>query len=49
MSVSEPDVDVNLRVICYDETVRKLDSYYGIGEYTFIPVSEVKCIFIVIC
>ncbi|XP_050711765.1 probable phosphorylase b kinase regulatory subunit beta isoform X2 [Eriocheir sinensis] len=30
VSVSEPDIDVNLRVVCYDDTVRKLDNYYGI-------------------
>ncbi|XP_063877835.1 probable phosphorylase b kinase regulatory subunit beta isoform X2 [Scylla paramamosain] len=27
---TDTDADVHLRVICYDETVRKLDHYYGI-------------------
>ncbi|XP_042207580.1 probable phosphorylase b kinase regulatory subunit beta isoform X3 [Homarus americanus] len=29
-SVCDSDIDVNLRIISYDDTVRKLDHYYGI-------------------
>lgn len=32
----DSETDVHLRVICYDETVRKLDHYYGIGEFIIL-------------
>lgn len=31
-SIFEMDVDLNLKVSNYEETVRQLDVYYGIGE-----------------
>lgn len=35
-SIFEMDVDLNLKVSNYEETVRQLDVYYGIGKVQFI-------------